>query len=74
VSEAIYDFPSTSPQPTNTGRKLVQMWISADLATVIDSFRNREPDAPSRNEAIRRLIHLGLADDALYRRKRREKK
>jgi hypothetical protein len=50
------------------------MWISGDLATVIDSFRDREPDTPSRNEAIRRLIHLGLADDALYRRKRRGKK
>ena len=73
MSEGIYPFPETSPQPANT-RKFIQMWISADLATVIDSFRDREGDRPSRNEAMSRLIHLGLADDALYRRKRKKRR
>ena len=72
MSDAILDFPASS-EPANAGRKLVQLWISADLASVVDRFRDREPDSPSRSEAIRRLIHLGLADDALYRRKRRGK-
>lgn len=59
VTDAILDFPATSPQPANT-RKLVHMWISADLATVIDSFRNREPDTPSRNDHTQaRTLGLG---------------
>jgi hypothetical protein len=34
--------------------------LPPDLASSIDSWAARQPDKPSRSEAIRRLVELGL--------------
>ena len=40
--------------------KVFQMRVSEEFLRRIDDFRRAEPDLPSRAEAIRRLIELGL--------------
>jgi hypothetical protein len=37
-----------------------QMRVSADWLATIDDWRRKQPDIPSRAEAIRRLVEKGL--------------
>lgn len=43
-------------------RKLDRLELRTDpfFLLAIDDWRRRQPDAPSRSEAIRRLIEIGL--------------
>ena len=47
--------PSDDPK-----RHLLQLRVSGDFLKHIDAFRRTQPDLPSRSEAIRRLVELGL--------------
>jgi hypothetical protein len=38
----------------------LQMRVSADFLRTIDDWRRKQPDLPSRTEAIRRLIERGV--------------
>ena len=38
----------------------VPVMMSSDEVEVIDEWRRRHPDLPSRSEAIRQLVKLGL--------------
>jgi hypothetical protein len=49
--------------------KQLQLRVDAQFLRSVDNFRRREPDAPSRTEAIRRMI--GLAEEGLAKAKRR---
>lgn len=43
-----------------------EMRLSADDVIRLDDWRRQQPDIPSRAEAIRRLVELGMTvDDAL---------
>jgi hypothetical protein len=44
-----------------THDKVFQMRASEEFFRQIDQWRREQPDIPSRSEAIRRLIELGLA-------------
>ncbi|WP_312414089.1 hypothetical protein [Shinella sp.] len=41
--------------------KQFQMRVSEDFLRMIDDWRRHQPELPSRAEAIRQLIHTGLA-------------
>jgi hypothetical protein len=45
---------------TGTGLLIGMRWHTSDLEK-IDGWRRRQNDAPSRTEAIRRLVELALA-------------
>jgi hypothetical protein len=47
------------PAPTGKG-ELVGVRVQPDIAARIDKWASRCDDAPSRPEAIRRLVELGL--------------
>jgi hypothetical protein len=55
------------PSTTGTGTLIGVRWHEPNL-TAIDEWRRAEPDLPSRPEAIRRLVDLGLAAAAKQRR------
>jgi hypothetical protein len=38
----------------------LQMRVSSSFLKSVDEWRRRQPDLPSRSEAIRRLVELGL--------------
>jgi hypothetical protein len=38
----------------------VQLVMAPSDVTAVDDWRRKQPDLPSRSEAIRRLIHLGI--------------
>lgn len=38
----------------------IQLVASADFGRIVDEWRRTQQDLPSRSEAIRRLVHLGL--------------
>jgi metal-responsive CopG/Arc/MetJ family transcriptional regulator len=38
----------------------IPVMMSADEVEAIDEWRRKQPDLPSRSEAIRRLVELGL--------------
>ena len=38
----------------------IPVMMSADEVSAIDEWRRHNPDLPSRSEAIRRLVELGL--------------
>ncbi len=38
----------------------LQMRVSEEFLRQIDEWRRQQPDLPSRSEAIRRLVQLGL--------------
>jgi hypothetical protein len=48
------------PHMALTNDKLFQMRTTADFLRRIDDWRRAQDDLPSRSEAIRRLIELGL--------------
>ncbi|WP_352668828.1 hypothetical protein [Mesorhizobium sp. M0166] len=37
------------------------MRLSSDLLARVDEWRRKQPDLPSRSEAFRRLVEVGLA-------------
>jgi len=41
----------------------IQLVASASFGKVVDDWRRQQNDLPSRSEAIRRLVHLGLQHD-----------
>jgi hypothetical protein len=57
------DIPKKKPGPTSQGgRKPAQLVRMDDLLTsAIDQWRGKQDDEPSRPEAIRRLVELGLS-------------
>jgi metal-responsive CopG/Arc/MetJ family transcriptional regulator len=50
------------PDPMGDDKKdqRIPVMMSADDVGAIDEWRRRQADLPSRSEAIRRLIELGL--------------
>jgi hypothetical protein len=46
--------PTDDPKQTT-----LQMRVSANFLKIVDEWRRRQPDLPSRSEAIRRLVELG---------------
>jgi metal-responsive CopG/Arc/MetJ family transcriptional regulator len=36
------------------------MRVSDEFVAVVDAWRAKQPDVPTRSEAIRRLVELGL--------------
>jgi len=51
--------PSTNPQD-----RLFQMRVSDEFLRLVDDWRRRQKDLPSRAEAIRRLVELGTKQKA----------
>ena len=51
--------PKLGRPATGQGHPLGQRWHRADIAH-IDRWRRQQPDTPTRAEAIRRLVELGL--------------
>jgi hypothetical protein len=52
--------------------ELIGVRCQAELVVAIDEWRRKQPDLPSRPEAMRRLIEQGLKAPAAPRRKRQE--
>ena len=48
------------PRPQGTGEP-VMVRLQPELASPLDDWRRKQADLPSRAEAIRRLVELGLA-------------
>jgi hypothetical protein len=48
------------PKTTGSGTQIGMRWQETVL-TSIDEWRQKQPEAPSRTDAIRRLVELGLA-------------
>ncbi len=40
--------------------RILQMRVSDDFIEMVEQWANRQPDKPSRSEAIRRLVEIGL--------------
>jgi hypothetical protein len=40
--------------------RILQMRVSDDFIEVVEKWAARQPDRPSRSEAIRRLVEIGL--------------
>jgi hypothetical protein len=47
-------------RPTGTG-KLVGTRFQTDLLEAIDQWRRGQPDLPTRREAVRRLVLMGMS-------------
>jgi hypothetical protein len=47
------------PKPTGKGEPVV-VRLQPDVIKRLDQWRARDPDVPTRPEAIRRLMHLGF--------------
>jgi hypothetical protein len=54
------DNMKTRKRPAQTG-ELVGVRFQPDPLAALDEWRRRQADLPSRAEAIRRLVELGLA-------------
>lgn len=50
--------PSMNEKPAKSAR--LQMVISPEEIKRIDEWRRKQPELPSRSEAIRRLVKIGL--------------
>jgi hypothetical protein len=61
MQRVCYQQGMTGKQPTKSVR--LQMVISPEEILEVDEWRRRQADLPSRSEAIRRLIQLGLKLD-----------
>ena len=55
--------PSTNPQD-----RPFQMRVSDGFLRLVDDWRRRQKDLPSRAEAIRRLVELGTKQKSTYDR------
>jgi hypothetical protein len=49
----------------------LQMRVTEDFVRKIDDWRRKQPDLPSRTEAIRRLVEFGLEAEATPKKKTR---
>jgi len=53
--------PERKPRATTTGT-LVGTRFQPDLLEAVDLWRKAQPDLPTRPEAVRRLVELGMRD------------
>lgn len=54
-------------RPTTTGT-LVGTRFQPSLLEAVDEWRKEQPDLPTRPEAVRRLVEIGMGDRAPKRR------
>lgn len=56
------------------GRKLDCLELRTDplFLQALDDWRRRQPDAPSRSAAVRRLVYIGLDNSPAFERPRDE--
>jgi hypothetical protein len=64
--------PRQGNYPPQGGGKLVQFHADNALVTALKTWIRRQPDAPSRVEAIRRLLLAGLKDQGFHDNPTRE--
>lgn len=55
------NLPERKPRATATGT-LVGTRFQPDLLEAVDCWRKAQPDLPTRPEAVRRLVELGMRD------------
>ena len=55
--------PERKPRARTAGT-LVGTRFQPDLLAAIDLWRKAQPDLPTRPEAVRRLVELGMRDEA----------
>ncbi len=55
-----------------TTSELIGVRCQAELIAAVDEWRRKQPDLPTRPEAMRRLIEQALKAPAAPRRKRQE--
>ena len=48
-----------SPETEQMDERL-QMAVPKSFVTKVDEWRRKQPDIPSRSEAVRRLVEIGL--------------
>jgi len=48
----------------------LEIRLPAELAEAVDDWRRKQPDLPSKTEAIRRLVERGLATPDMKRGRR----
>ncbi len=53
-------YAAAMPAPQRETDRTFQMRVTPEWLTLIDDWRRHQPDIPSRAEAIRRLVALGL--------------
>lgn len=51
---------SNTPNPSEVKNERFELRLSGDLLTRIDEWRRKQPDLPTRSEAIRRLVEMSL--------------
>jgi hypothetical protein len=49
--------------PGRTQDRPMQLRVNADFLALLDHWRLKQPDAPSRTEAIRQLVSLAIASE-----------
>jgi hypothetical protein len=59
--------PRQGNYPPEGGGKLVHFHADNALLTAVKTWIRRQPDAPSRVEAIRRLLLAGLKDQGFHK-------
>jgi hypothetical protein len=55
-----------------TQSKLFQMRVSEEFIALIDGWRAKQPDIPSRAEAIRRLVEQGFEHQKIHKSESRD--
>lgn len=65
VDNNCYDAEMDNDRELKTKR--LQMVIEPSQVAQIDMWRSRIPGVPSRSEAVRRLVHLGLRAEGIVR-------
>jgi len=56
--------------PAEEQTERFQMRVSPSFLRMVDEWRRRQPDLPSRAEAIRRLVGRGMSEPEKRARKR----
>lgn len=54
---------SAPKRRSTTAGRLVGTRFQADLLAAIDEWRKTQPDLPTRPEAVRRLVELGMSEE-----------
>lgn len=60
----------SSPMSTEEQSERFQMRVSPAFLRLVDDWRRKQPDLPSRAEAIRRLVERGIGAPERLSRKR----
>jgi hypothetical protein len=60
VQYVIYDVRTLRSRPMEEKTERFEMRVPASFLKTIDDWRRRQPELPSRAEAIRRLVEIGL--------------